>query len=133
MLQPFAACSPGERSSIARGVQSIIHYDAAFSVLSEDGNSLHYRVFSTPRETRALETDGLAFALSGAARSPIQYLAVKHFLILSPFDPPTHFCGAGTLSAAGTTLGSRRRSLVRCGTTGSCTSTGGRGSAVKQR
>ena len=54
-------------------MQSILHYDAAFSVLSDDGNSLQFRVYSTPQATSALSKDGLAFALSGAACSPIQY------------------------------------------------------------
>ena len=54
-------------------MQSILHYDAAFSVLSDDGETLQFRVYSTPQATSALNKDGLAFALSGAACSPIQY------------------------------------------------------------
>jgi hypothetical protein len=66
--------SGGSKSKIARGVQSLVHYDSEFSTLSEDGESARFCVYSTPRSDNGLRTDALAFALSAAAGAPIQYL-----------------------------------------------------------
>jgi hypothetical protein len=65
--------APRDKSSIARGVQSVVHYDAGFHQLAPDGESCRFCVYSRPRPSTELCNDALAFAMSGAAVAPLQY------------------------------------------------------------
>ena len=56
--------SAGSKSPIARGVQSVIHYNYEMHELDESGESGRFCVYSTPRRVKTIQGDALAVRVS---------------------------------------------------------------------
>lgn len=54
----------GAKSSIARGVQSIIHYNYGMHEIDENGDTVRFCVYSSPRMVKSMQGDALAVRLS---------------------------------------------------------------------
>jgi hypothetical protein len=56
--------APGAKSPIARGVQSVIHYNYEMHEMDKSGEFVRFCVYSTPRKVKAMQGDALAVCLS---------------------------------------------------------------------